>query len=333
MKKRVTLSDVAEIAGVSMMTVSRVINNKSGVSERMRRRILDIAKEIDYYPNQIARGLVTNQTSTIGLVVPDNTNPFFANIARGVEDLAFERGYNIFLINTAEDVTREKKALDSLWQKGVDGLILCSSRLPNIELEKQIERFPATILINRELKKPIPSSITINLNDLQGAQLAVTHFLNLGKRNIAHISGPANSISGQKRLAGFKLALNTAEIPFNSSYVQNCAPDTESGYEAGKELLTAHPEIDAIYAFNDLIAVGLIQYCLEVGKHIPQEIAIIGVDDIPLASLVRPRLTTLHVNQNYIGKLAMRTLLEIIMGESSPLAVLIEPELLLRESA
>ncbi|MEA4907759.1 MAG: LacI family transcriptional regulator [Chloroflexi bacterium] len=333
MKTRATLSDVARIAGVTMMTVSRVINNKPGVSAEMRQKILDIAREIDYRPNQIARGLATNQTTTVGLVVPDNTNPFFAQIARGVEDHAYERGYNIFLINTAEDTTRELRALDSLWEKDVDGLILCSSRLPNSRLEKQIERFSATVLLNRELKTPMPGTITINLNDQNTAHLAVSHFLSSGRRCIAHISGPSNSNSAQKRLEGFKAALKAANLPYDASLVESSPPDTESGHTAAGNLLAAHPEIDAIFAFNDLVAMGALQYCLEIGKQVPQDIAIMGVDDIPLASIVRPKLTTLHFNQNYIGRLAMRTLLEIVAGEASPASIRIEPELYVRESA
>jgi LacI family transcriptional regulator len=332
-KKRATLADVADIAGVTMMTVSRAINHKSGVSANMRQKILDIAKEIDYQPNQIARGLATNQTMTVGLVVPDNTNPFFAQIARGVEDQAYESGYNIFLINTSEDTHRELKALDSLWGRGVDGLILCSSRLPNHQLKKQVERFSATVMLNRELKIPTRNVISINLHDVRAAQLAVTYFFEHKRRRIAHISGPANSISAQKRLEGFKIAFTTANIPFDDQLVESSAPTIESGHDTARKLLTAHPDVDAIYAFNDLVAVGVLKYCLEIGKRIPEDIAIIGNDDIPHATIIQPKLTTLHYNQYYIGQLIMRTLVESSMKAASPTTILIEPELYIRESA
>ncbi len=128
MNRRPTLSDIAKAANVSLMTVSRAINGKPGVSEDLRLSLMSLAEEMGYRPNQIARGLATSRTATIGLVVPDNTNPFFAQIARGVEDTAFSQAYNIFLVNTVEDPVRERAALDSLWQKDIDGLILCSSR-------------------------------------------------------------------------------------------------------------------------------------------------------------------------------------------------------------
>ncbi len=299
----------------------------------MRRQIIDIAREIDYQPNQIARGLVTNQTNTVGLVVPDNTNPFFAQIARGVEDQAYESGYNIFLINTAEDPAREQKALDSLVGKGVDGLILCSPRLPSSRLKKEIEHFSASVLLNRELKVPLRTTSSINLNDQRAGELAVEHFLAHGRRKLAYINGPANSHSGQKRLEGFRMGLEAALYPFDERLVERSAPDTQSGHDAARNLLTANPDIDAIYAFNDLVAVGALSYCLEQGKRVPQDIAIIGNDDIPLAAMIRPQLTTLHFNENYIGRLVMHTLLEIVTGVASPTTIQIEPELYVRESA
>jgi LacI family transcriptional regulator len=332
-KKRATLSDVAKLAGVTMMTVSRAINNKPGVSPQIRQKIMDIAKEIDYQPNQIARGLATRQTRTVGLVVPDNTNPFFAMIARGVEDQAYEVGYNIFLINAVEDTAREQKALDSLLGKGVDGLIFCSSRLSNNRLKKEVEHFSAVVLLNRELKSPVRTVISINLNDQRAGQLAASYFLNQGRCRPAYINGPDNSFSGQKRLEGFKMELEAEKFPLDQWRIERSAPDTQSGYTATKHLLDTHPDTDAIYAFNDLVAVGALQYCLEIGKQIPKDIAIIGNDDIPLASIIRPQLTTLHFNQNYIGRLVMRTLLEIITGDVSPTTILIEPELYVRETA
>jgi LacI family transcriptional regulator len=332
-KNRATLSDVAKIAGVTMMTVSRAINNKPGVGANVRRQILDIAKEIDYQPNQIARGLATNQTNTVGLVVPDNTNPFFAQIARGVEDQAYESGYNIFLINTVEDPIREKKALDSLWGKGVDGLILCSSRLPGNRLKQEIEHFSAAVLLNRELKVPLRTTISVNLNDRLSGQLAVAHLIKQKRQKLAYINGPASSRSGQKRLEGFRMGLESANILFDDQLVERSAPDMQSGYKAAKNLLTAHPDIDAIYAFNDLVAVGALTYCAEHGIRVPQDIAIIGNDDISLAEMIRPQLTTVHFNENYIGRLVMRTLLELISGEASLTTIQIEPELYVRESA
>lgn len=333
MKQRPTLADVARTAGVSLMTVSRAINGKPGVSEDVRQAIIALANEMGYHPNQIARGLATRSTTSAGLVVPDNTNPFFAQIARGVEDTAYREKYNIFLVNTAEDPAREMAALDSLWQKNVDGLILCSSRLPAELLEETIQRFPTVVLLNRELPVPPQNTITININDQRGATEAIQYFLKKGRDQIAYLDGPASSTSAKRRLSGYRSALQQAGLPYDPQMVECCAPDTEGGRVATAALLTRRPGINAIYAFNDLVAVGAIQIVEELGKKVPEDIAIIGVDDIPLATIVRPQLTTLHINLRYIGHLAMRTLLDSITGGNSSTAIRVEPQLIIRESA
>jgi len=333
MKKRAILADIARAANVSLMTASRAINQKPGVSEDVRQRILALAAEMGYRPNAIARSLATRQTTTIGLVVPDITNPFFAQVARGVEDAAFENQYSVFLLNTNEDRQRESAALDSLWQKDIDGIILCSSRLTEAELTAQIQRFPALVLINREVKNPPANLVTINVDDRQIARLAVEHFLADGRRQIGCIGGPAASFSSRRRLAGYRRALKEAGLPVDSSLVENALPNTEGGRQATAALLARQPALDAIFAFNDLIAVGAMQACQETGRRVPEDIAIIGVDDIPLAEIIRPRLTTLHLNLAHMGRLGVHTLLQIIAGEPSQPAHRIEPHLMVRESA
>lgn len=333
MIKRTTLADIAKAANVSMMTVSRAINNKPGLSNELRQHILSLVEEMGYRPNTFARGLATSQTTTIGLVVPDNTNPFFAQIARGVEDAAFENLYNIFLVNTNEDAARETAALETLWQKGIDGVILCSSRLSGQALEYQVQRFPAIVLVNRELKQPHANLITINVNDHRSAQRVLQHFMGLDRRVIAYIGGPANSFSNQRRLEGYKNGLRSAEIPYSPQLVMSTQPTTEGGREAAAILLRHRPEVNAIFAYNDLVAVGAMQMCQELGKKVPEDVAIIGVDDIPLATIIRPQLTTMHVPLAHIGRLAMRALIDLIAGEGGSAAYQIEPELFIRDSA
>ncbi len=333
MDKRPTLADVARAAGVSLMTVSRAINGKPGVSDEVRQSIISLANEMGYHPNQVARSLATSNTTTIGLVVPDNTNPFFAHIARGVEDTAYSYNYNIFLVNTAEDPLREKTALRSLSQKGADGLILCSSRLPVSVLEQEINHFPAVVLLNRELKTPKTNTTTINVNDQRGAHMVVGYFLAKGRDRIAYINGPATSTSAKHRLGGYRAALLEANLPYDPQMVESCSPDTEGGRAAAAALLARCPNINAIYAYNDLVAVGAIQVVEEAGKKVPEDIAIIGVDDIPLATIVRPQITTLHVDLRHIGRMAMRTLLDTIEGHSASPSITIEPQLIVRASA
>jgi len=332
MKKRTTIADVARAAGVSMMTVSRAVNQKPGLNQELRQKILALAEEMDYRPSQIARGLATSRTTTVGLVVPDITNPFFAEIARGVEDVAFESGYTVFLINTAEDREREQAALNSLWEHEIDGAILCSLRLPQKQLSTAVKRFPAAVLFNRELSLPGSNIVSMSVNDKQGAYEAVGYFVRQGRAYIAFLAGPKNSISSQRRLEGYRQGLMDAGIEYNPSLTEYCLPDTENGYFAAQVLLSRRPDIDALFAFNDLVAVGALRACWDAGQSVPKDIAIIGSDDIPLASIIRPQLTTLHVNLKQIGRTAMRTLLEIIAGNTSHTTLQIEPELCLRET-
>jgi LacI family transcriptional regulator len=288
-----------------------------------------------YRPSQIAQGLATRQTSTVGLVVPDITNPFYAPIARGAEDVAYEYGYSVFLINTAADLDREEVAFDSLWRKEIDGAIVCSPLSPIDTLEASIARFPAAVLINRALRKPMPNVVTININDQRGALIAVEHLIASGRKQIAYLAGPGNSYSNQRRMEGYRQALQNAGLPYDPQLVEAIILNNDPllmVQAAVQALITRRPQLDAIFAFNDLIAISAIQACLDAGKTVPQDVAIIGADDIALSAIIRPLLSTLRVSLTHIGRLAMRTLLEIFAGETSPAAYQIEPELILRES-
>ncbi len=333
MKKRPTISDVARIAGVSLMSVSRAVNNKPGLGEETRQHILRIADEIGYRPNQIARSLATRHTSTIGLMIPDVANPFFAQIARGAEDAAYENDYSVFLINTAEDIQREKSALDSLWQKEIDGAILCSPRLSLEALKPYLNRFPVTVLVNRELDSPIPNVATINVDDHLGAQKAVEHLVNAGRKRIALIAGPETSVSSQRRRDGYCLGLAASQRTFDPTLIESCPPTTAGGHDAALKLFSRAPSVNAIICFNDLVAVGAMQACTAQGWNVPTDIAVIGADDIPLASLVRPALSTLHVDQHEIGRQASSLIMEFLAGETpSRQTILVEPEFISRSS-
>lgn len=333
MKKRPTITDVANAAGVSLMSVSRAMNNKPGLSEETRQRILDIANEIGYRPNQIARGLVTRETFTIGLVVPDVSNPFFAQIARGVEDAAYKNGYSVFLINTAEDIDREKFALDMLWQKEIDGAVLCSPRLSLEELKPYLIRLPATVLVNRQLDTPLINVATINVDDRFGAQQAIQYFAKNGRKRIACIAGPVTSISSQRRIDGYRFGLKASERKYDPTLVEHCLPTTEGGHTAAQILFSHSPNVDAILCFNDLVAIGVMRACSEHGWNVPTDVAVIGADDIPLAALVHPKLSSLDVDQYEIGQKANSLLIDLIKNEPMAThAISLKPKLVLRES-
>ena len=332
MAKRTTMQDVAQVAGVSLMTVSRVVNNKVDVSPATRDRVLEVIQDLNYRPSSIARGLVTQRTGTLGVVVPDISNPFFSSIVRIAEEEAYSKGYSVFLGNTNEEPERELAVLQSMEDNFVDGLILCSSRLDDEHLADVMDRFPSAVLVFRDRKHPDVGAIT--LDDVHGGEEAVRHLAASGHQNIGLISGPVISMSTAGRLRGYQKALKQAGLPLNDNWVRHCPPVVESGYQHGKELLQEHPEITALFCHNDLIAVGVLQACTELGRRVPEDLAVIGYDDIRLAALVTPSLTTLNIPRASIGTRAMGMLLGQIETENGNAEEInLKPELVVRESA
>lgn len=326
------MEDVARQAGVSLMTVSRVINHKDGISDATRRRVQKIIDQLGYRPSDIARSLVTDRTSTIGLVVIDNSNPFFSEVARGVEHAAYAEGYNVLLCNTNEDTERELAVLRSLEEKRVDGVILCSPRLDENSLQNALQQQAAVVLINRRLSDPRFGMII--LNDVRGGRMATEHLLSRGHKAIGFLSGPQNSYSGQMRAKGYCVALEAAGIGYRAEWVRHCWPVVESGRLETYKLLTAQPEITAVFCYNDLSAIGAMHACMELGRRIPDDISIVGFDNIPFAAWVTPSLTTCHIPMYDVGNQAMQLLSEFINSCSGNCQdILIEPELIVRNSA
>jgi len=334
MANRVTMSDVARQAGVSLMTVSRVINNKGDVSSETRQRVLEIIASLGYRPSAIARSLATKETCTIGLVVPDITNPFFADITRGVEHLAYSKGYQVFLCNSEEDPQRELAVIQSLEEKRVDGLILCSSRLEEEKLGEVLTNLPAVVLINRRLQK-IDADIfdSVILNDERSGWLATQHLIRTGYQRIGFLAGPPASYSGAGRRNGYLTALQQAGLSPVESWISDCQPSVEGGYKATRDMLALDPQLTGLFCFNDLVAVGALQACEELGRRVPEDLAIVGHDDIPLAALVSPALTTCRVPRYELGAIAVNTLFERFQDcPDGCRQDVLEPELIIRES-
>lgn len=332
MAKRITMHDVAKEAGVSLMTVSRVVNEKEDVSPVTRQKVIEVIRKLNYRPSSIARGLATQRTGTLGVVVPDISNPFFSSIVRIAEEEAYSQDYSVFLGNTNEDPQREMAVLQSLEDNQVDGLILCSSRLEDDVLTDVLSRFPTSVLVFRERKSPEVGAIT--LDDVFGGEIAIKHLLETGHENIGLISGPSISLSAFGRFQGYQKALQEAGVPIREDWIRRCPPTVEAGHQVVLSLISEHPEITAFFCHNDLIAVGAIQACIDLGKRVPDDIAIIGYDDIRLAALVTPSLTTLHVPRASIGTRAMRMLLaQIYSNTTQAKEIHLQPELILRKSA
>jgi len=326
------MADVAREAGVSLMTVSRVINNKGDVSPTTRQHVLEVVEQLGYRPSGIARGLATHRTGTLGLVVIDVANPFFADVARGAEQQAYAEGYNVFLCNTDEDPLREVAVLQSLEEKRVDGVVLCSSRLDESELQAALAPHPAAVLVNRRLEGNGAGSVLID--DETGGWMATQHLLHVGHQAIGFLAGPPASHSGRERAKGYRAALAAAGLSYNPTWTSHCSPVVQGGQETAGELLTTYPELTALFCYNDLVAVGALRACADLGRRVPDDLAIVGFDDISLAALVTPPLTTCRVPRHELGAQAMQLLLNQIDGCLEGYEeVVFRPELVIRASA
>jgi LacI family transcriptional regulator len=280
----------------------------------------------------VARGLATQHTGAIGLVMPDVANPFFSEIARGAEDAAREAGYGLLLCNTAEDPAREAAALRLLEEKRVDGVVLCSSRLGDDELDHLCAGHDAVVLVNRQ--RPLAHVGCVRVDDAAGAAEAVRHLLRSGRRTVGRLAGPATSHSERARAAGYAAALAEAGFPTEVILGVCHTPDLEGGRAAAVRLLAAHPDVDALLCYNDLTAAGALQACAALGRRVPHDVAVVGCDDIPLARMLTPALTTLRVPQQALGRAAVDLLLRHIAGCADDCqAVVFNPELIVRASA
>lgn len=332
MSRRVNIADVAREAGVSSQTVSRALNNKNEISAETRTHVLAVVERLGFRPSTLARGLVTQKTSTLGLVVPDIANPFFSEVARGAEDAAHEAGYSLLLCNTMEDSARESEVLRTLEAQRVDGMILCSSRLSDADLRALMTKLPAVILVNRVLSGGDWRSVCID--DEVGARCATQHLLDSGRRTIAFLAGPPASYSGLNRARGYQCALSEAGIPSAADLSLACNPHLEDGYHAARQLLACRPDADAFLCYNDLVAVGALQACAAHGRRVPEDVAVVGFDDILLAGLVTPSLTTLRSAKRALGAEAVRLLLRVAAGcADSCENIVLQPELIVRASA
>ena len=331
MKRRVTIEDVARAAGVSRQTVSRATNSKDEISPATLERVMDTVHRLGYHPSWVARGLATHRTRALGLVVPDITNPFFPEIARGVQDVAHARDYSVFLCNTDESAEQELQVLNSLAAQPVDGILLFGSRISDADLAAFADEYRPLVVLNRWLEHPGVGMILVD--NLRAARLAVEHLAGRGHRHIGMLAGPPASPSSLQRVEGFRRALEACGLPVDENCIVPGPPTLEGGIEAAGWVLARHSEVTALCAYNDMMALGALQACASLGHRAPDRCAVIGFDDIQLASLVSPALSTVRVDKYDLGRQAMQCLWALLEnpGLSLP-AVGIAVELVVRES-
>jgi LacI family transcriptional regulator len=330
----VTIRDVARVAKVHPGTVSRALNEQTRalVNPQTAARVLRAADKLGYRPNRIARGLKTSRSHTIGVLIPDITNPLFPPILRGIEDRLDEEGYTSLIVNTDNDPERERIYLEAMRGRQVDGFISATARLDRELLADLAGAGTPLVLINRSLEDGSVPAVTVD--DRRGIGLAVQHVAALGHKQIGHVAGPQNLSTGHRRHQGFTDAMREAGLKVTKKHVRFTSYFTEEeGAKACGELLDAAPELTAIVAANDLVAIGCYDALAERGLRCPQDISIAGFNDMPFVEKLRPALTTVRVPQREIGKVAADLLLEQLGdGQEKATEILLEPTLIVRDS-
>ncbi len=312
-KLKVTIKDIAREAGVSVTTVSRVINNKPDVSDKTKEKVLKIIDEFNYNPNSVARGLVMQKTHTIGLIIPDISNPFFPDIAKAIEDKAQKLGYSVILFNTDNHLEREKKGVDLFKSKQVDGLVVSLS-LGNEDILKDLKKrnYPVVQIDRAVLNHLYP---LISIDNKKSAYEIVQFLIKKGHKKIAHITGDLNTTTARDRLAGYKKALHDFDIEIDEELIIEGDYSKKAGLEGAEKLLKLKNPPTAVFAANDLTAAGVYNAVFAEGLNIPEDIAVAGHDDIDLASLLRPALTTMSQPKYSIGERAVTVLMKMINSD------------------
>jgi len=285
------IKDVAKRANVSITTVSHIINQTRYVSDELTERVNKAMEELDYHPNSLARGLRSGKTKTIGLVIPDISNQFFAEISRKIEDKGFEHGYSVILCNTDDNPQKEKTYIDVLIAKKVEGIIFISTVVESNNLQKTLEFNIPIIVVDRDIKD-INSDIVLVDNNVGGYE-ATRYLIQLGHRRIACIEGPSPITPSSQRVGGYRKALQEARIPVDEDLIIAGDFRYESGNKAMRYLLNLSQPPTAVFACNDMMALGAIQAVNDHGLRIPDDISVIGFDNIPFSQTVYPTLTTM----------------------------------------
>jgi LacI family transcriptional regulator len=330
----VTIRDVAREAHVHPGTVSRALNlqTRALVNPQTAERVIRAAERLGYRPNPIARGLKTNRSYTIGVLVPDITNPLFPPILRGIEDRLDDAGYTALIVNTDNDADRERSHLEALRARQVEGFIAATARLDQELLREVAAAGIPLVLVNRSLEDG--SAPAVAVDDQFGIKLAVAHVVALGHTRIAHLAGPQNTSTGHRRRLGFVASMSELGLELPDARVHAGRWFTEEeGARGCARLLDAAPDLTAIIAGNDLLAIGCYVALAARGLRCPEDISIVGFNDMPFVDRLHPPLTSVRVPQREIGAVAADLLLRHLAGvEPTAREILLEPTLITRGS-
>lgn len=329
--KMVSIIDVAKKANVSTATVSRVICNSGTVKKETTEKVLEAIQKLNYQPNILARQLRRMETKTILVVVPDITNTFFSNVLRGIEAIAGENGYQVLLGDTANIAKRESGYFNILRQRKADGMIILTARSDQHLLEDISSEYPIVLACEYYEGSRLP---TVSIDNISSARKATEHLISLNHKRIGHISGPLKVVVGRDRLKGFQQAMIQNSLSIESLLVQEGDFSYESGYNLMMKFLALEHPPTAVFAANDEMAMGAIKAAKSKGISVPDEISVVGFDDIKFASIFEPALTTISQPTFEIGKQAMELLMKLINNdELEKDQYILADELVIRDSS
>ena len=331
---------IAGELGVSITTVSKVLNNRDDIGHATRARVLAKVAELGYQPNAVARSLTLRRTHTLGVVIPDLMHSFFVEIIAGLETVARARGYGILLCSSSEDPAKERQEIDMLRQRQVDGIVLGSaSASGNSDLLRQLTSHGVgLVMIDRDDHQDVPCDRVVT-DDEEVGRLATAHLLAQGRRSIAHITGTAVA-HARRRATGYRAALRTAAAKIHKDWIVRGGFKEADGYEGMQKLLALprSARVDAVFAANDPSAIGAMKAIWDAGLRVPEDVAVIGAGDIALGDMLRVPLSTVSWSREDQGKAAAELLLERIEGDgrgapAPPQRVVIPPRLVVRRSS
>lgn len=327
-----TIKDIARLAQVSTSTVSHVLNSTRFVSDSVKDRVLSAVKDLNYAPSALARSLKTKNTRTFGMLVTTSTNPFFAEVVKGVEAHCYLNGYSLILCNTEGDADRIRFSLSTLLQKQVDGLLLMCSEA-EAPAFSQLSSQPNLPTVVMDWGPTDFQCDKIQDNSRQGGYLATRYLIEQGHKDIGCVSGPLDKLPSQQRLAGFVDAMTEANLPLQPQWQISGNFECDGGAAAFESLMQAPTRPTAMFVSNDVMAMGFIHAAYYAGINIPEQLSVIGYDDIELARYLTPALTTIHQPKQQLGRTAVEVLLERLNNPgSSSKTIQLEPSLVIRDT-
>lgn len=336
--KDITVYDIAKEANVSVSTVSRVINGTAPVKDSTRKKVMDLIEKYQFQPNALARSLLKKETSMIGVVLPNITNPFFPEVVLGAENVAREEGYTLFLCNSMGDFELESQYLSILQEKQVDGILFLGGRInlqrcprSYVEEVSAINKRIPIMLINGNL--PRSGCHLVSVDEYEGAKIATQHLIDLGHQDIAFIGGSRKTLTTVQKIKGYRHCLEENGILFREDRViQNDSYSIQDGKKIMDQILSQKDRPSAVFCVNDFTAIGAIKSLWEKGLKVPEDMAVCGFDDTLLANSITPELTTVSQKSEELGRTAMQNLLRVIRKEKQRKKTIIQPELIIRKS-